>query len=117
MLASLGAITCLMRGTVGEVEATPGGADLALQMLAECAAVAAAEGYIPSEEFLARTKGALTAPGSGLASSMYRDLQQSRSVEVDQILGDLLVRAHKHAVPATLVTAAFVQLSIYQRRL
>ena len=117
MLASLGAITCLMRGTVGEVEATPGGADLALQMLAECAAVAAAEGYIPSEEFLARTKGALTAPGSGLASSMYRDLQQGRSVEVDQILGDLLVRAHKHAVPATLVTAAFVQLSIYQRRL
>jgi 2-dehydropantoate 2-reductase len=117
MLASLGAITCLMRGTVGEVEATPGGADLALQMLAECAAVAAAEGYTPSEEFLTRTKGALTAPGSGLASSMYRDLQQGRSVEVDQILGDLLVRAHKHAVPATLVTAAFVQLSIYQRRL
>lgn len=117
MLASLGAITCLMRGTVGEVEATPGGADLALQMLAECAAVAAAEGYPPSEEFQTRTKGALTAAGSGLASSMYRDLQQGRSVEVDQILGDLLVRARQHAVPGTLVTAAFVQLSIYQRRL
>lgn len=116
-LASLGAITCLMRGTVGEIEATPGGADLALQMLAECAAVATAEGYPPSDEFLARTKGALTAAGSGLASSMYRDLQQGRSVEVDQILGDLLDRARKHAVPAPLVAAAFVQLSIYQRRL
>jgi 2-dehydropantoate 2-reductase len=117
MLASLGAITCLMRGTVGEVEATPGGADLALQMLAECAAVATAEGYPPSDEFLTRTKGALTAAGSGLASSMYRDLQQGRSVEVDQILGDLLARARNHATPAPLLAAAFVQLSIYQRRL
>ncbi len=117
MLASLGAITCSMRGTIGEVEAVPGGADLALGMLAECTAVASASGYSPSDEFLTRTTGALTAHGSGLASSMYRDLQQGRSVEVDQILGDLLDRARAHGVPAPLLTAAFVQLSIYQRRL
>ena len=118
MLASLGAITCLMRGTIGEVEAVPGGADLALGMLAECTAVASASGYPPSDEFLTRTTGALTGHGSGLASSMYRDLQQGRSVEVDQILGDLLDRARAHGVPAPLLTAAFVQLSIYyQRRL
>jgi 2-dehydropantoate 2-reductase len=117
MLASLGALTCLMRGTVGDVEAVPGGANLALGMLAECTAVATASGYPPSDEFLTRTKGALTAHGSGLASSMYRDLQQGRSVEVDQILGDLLARATAHAVPAPLLSAAFIQLSIYQRGL
>jgi 2-dehydropantoate 2-reductase len=117
MLASLGAITCLMRGMIGEVETVPGGADLALQVLAECDEIATAAGYPPGDEFLTRTKSALTAHGSGLASSMYRDLQQGRPVEVDQILGDLLVRARAHGVPAPLLTAAFVQLSIYQRRL
>jgi 2-dehydropantoate 2-reductase len=114
MLASLGAITCLMRGTIGDVEAVSGGADLALGMLAECAAIATASGYPPSHEFVARTKGALTAHGSKLASSMYRDLQQGRPVEVDQILGDLLTRARAHGVPAPLLTAAFINLSIYQ---
>jgi 2-dehydropantoate 2-reductase len=117
MLASLGAVTCLMRGTIGEIEAVPGGADLALGILAESTAVATASGYPPGDEFLTRTKGALTAHGSGLASSMYRDLQKGRSVEVDQILGDLLARARAHAVQVPLLTAAFVQLSIYQRRL
>ncbi len=117
MLASLGAITCLMRGTIGEVAATAGGADLARQILAECTAVAVASGYPPSAEFLTRTRGMFTAPGSGLASSMYRDLQQGRSVEVDQILGDLIARAHAYAVAVPLLTAAFVQLSIYQRSL
>src|SRR5205814_8288459 len=30
-LASLGAITCLMRGTIGEIVAAPGGAELAIK--------------------------------------------------------------------------------------
>jgi 2-dehydropantoate 2-reductase len=117
MLAALGAATCLMRGTTGEIEAVPGGADLTLAILAECSAVATASGYPSDADFLARTKGTLTARGSGLASSMYRDLQQGRSVEVDQILGDLIVRAQAQGVQVPLVSATFVQLSIYQRRL
>src|SRR5580658_10701597 len=51
MLASLGAVTCLMRGTIGEVVAIPGGAALSLQVLDECAAVGAACGHKPSEIF------------------------------------------------------------------
>src|SRR6266513_2260701 len=39
-LASLGAITCLMRGTIGEIADAPGGADLSLNVLDESAAVA-----------------------------------------------------------------------------
>src|SRR6266550_4692082 len=41
-LASLGAITCLMRGAIGEIVAVPGGADLSLKVLDESAAVATA---------------------------------------------------------------------------
>lgn len=116
-LASLGGITCLMRGTVGDIEAVPGGAEQAIQMLGECAAIAAASGHAPSAETVARLRGMLTARGSGLASSMYRDLGQQRPVEVDHILGDLLARAKHLGVGAPLLRAAFTQLEIYQKRL
>lgn len=115
-LATLGGITCLMRGTVGEIEAAPGGADLARQLLAECAAVAAASGHPPGEKAMARISATVTTPRSPLASSMYRDLQREKRVEADHILGDLLARARRLAVPAPLLATAFASLSIYQRR-
>ena len=40
LLATMGSITCLLRGTVGDIEAAPGGAGLALEVLGECVAVA-----------------------------------------------------------------------------
>ena len=39
-LSSLGAVTCLMRGNIGETVAVPGGADVALKILDECSAIA-----------------------------------------------------------------------------
>jgi ketopantoate reductase len=48
--------------------------------------------------------------------TMYRDLQREKRVEVDHILGDLLARARRLAVPAPLLAAAVANLSIYQRR-
>ena len=49
MLASLGGVTCLLRGTVGDIEAA-GGASIALAFLDECSAVAAASGYPLTDE-------------------------------------------------------------------
>jgi 2-dehydropantoate 2-reductase len=114
MLASLGAITCLMRGTIGEIVAIPGGAALSLQILEECAVVAAACGHKTSEAFQSRHAGAMTASGSPLTSSMYRDLRKGAPVEVDQLLGDLLERAVVEGVATPLLNAAFINLRIYQ---
>jgi 2-dehydropantoate 2-reductase len=116
-LASLGAITCLMRGTIGEIVAVPGGADLSLKVLDESAAVGAACGHRPSETFLSRNTAAMTAPGSPLTSSMYRDLRKGAPVEVDHILGDFIERGAAHGVPTPLLKAAFANLRIYQERL
>ena len=116
LLATLGAITCLMRGTIGDIEAAPGGAVLALQVLADCGSVAAMSGYPPSEAFLARTKAMLTTPGSTSAPSMYRDLTQGLPVEADQIVGDMLARAQRFAIASPTLAAAFAHLTIYQRR-
>jgi 2-dehydropantoate 2-reductase len=116
LLATMGAITCLMRGTVGEIEAAPGGAGLALQVLEECCAVSKASGHPAGEAFVTRTKAAVTAKGSPSAPSMYRDLVQGLPVEADQIVGDMLGRAQGFGIAAPVLTAGYASLSIYSAR-
>ena len=116
-LASLGAITCLMRGTIGEIVAAPGGAELSIDVLNESVAVATACGQKPSEKVLSRHAAAMTAPGSLLTSSMYRDLRNGAPVEADQILGDFIERGSASGVTTPLLKAAFVNLRVYQDRL
>jgi 2-dehydropantoate 2-reductase len=114
LLASLGAITCLMRGSIGAVVAAPGGVETARAIIAECVAIAAANGY-PAEDAAAHaaTVQRLLEPGSSLTASMYRDLQKGARVEADPILGDLLERGRRHGVEAPLVRAAYAQLCVY----
>jgi len=114
-LATVGAITCLLRGNIGEIAAVPGGAELCLSAFRECAAIAGACGYPMSETFMVEKGPLLTAPGSPLTSSMYRDLTDQAPVEADTILGDLIERGQKRGVSAPIVQAAFVSLSIYQQ--
>jgi 2-dehydropantoate 2-reductase len=113
LLASMGALTCLLRGSVGEVVAAPGGAETARAILAECVAMATANGYPPTDEAQATMTRRLTEAGSPLTSSMYRDLCKGARVEADHILGDLLERGRRHGVEAPLVRAAYAQLSVY----
>src|ERR1700685_1908346 len=119
-LAALGAITCLMRGNVGEVNAARGGKEFILGLLDEVVAVVTAEGHPPRPAFVAEVRKSLTDPASTRASavyrhpprpafvaevrksltdpastgtsSMYRDLQQGRPIEAEQIIGDMLAR-------------------------
>jgi len=114
LLAGLGGICCLMRGSVGQIVAAPGGADFVQRFLAEVIAAITACGHAPRPKFLDLTRKLLLAPGSTLTSSMYRDLEQGRPVEADQILGDLLARAQRAAVATPLLAAAYSQLCVYQ---
>ncbi len=115
-LATMGGITCLMRGTIGEIEVEPGGAAFAGAFLDEAVAIARAAGHPPDEEFITATRRMVTAKGSNAASSMYRDLTQGLPVEAEQIIGDLIARGWVAAVPAPLLAAAFTHLSVYQAR-
>jgi len=116
LLATLGGLCTLARGNIGEIAATDGGVELAHAFLAEAAAVASAAGFAPSAASLAFIAGVLTAPGSPMTSSMYRDLISGGRVEADQILGDLRARARQAGIATPLVSAAFIQLDVYQRR-
>jgi 2-dehydropantoate 2-reductase len=117
MLASLGAITCLFRGAIGEVQSAPGGGELALKILAECAAIATASDYPPTEDSGGWAKRMIANPGSRLTSSMYRDMMAGGPVEADHILGDLLERGRAHCIETPLLQAAYVNLSVFQARL
>jgi 2-dehydropantoate 2-reductase len=117
LLASLGGITCLMRGNIGEVEAAPGGADFALSFLDEVVSVVNAVGVKPDDRFITETSTLFTTKGSPQTSSMYRDLQKGATVEADQILGDLLTRARKANIDTPLLAAAYAHLSVYQNKL
>jgi 2-dehydropantoate 2-reductase len=116
-LVSLGAITCLMRGTIGEIVAAPDGAELSINVLNESVAVATACGQKPSERVFSRHAAAMTTPESSLTSSMYRDLHKGAPVEADNILGDFIDRGSAHGVATPLLKAALVNLRIYQNRL
>ena len=117
LLASLGAINCLMRGTIGEVAVAPGGADFAAHLLDEVIAAVRAVGTAPSDAFVAAAREQLTRQGSAQTSSMYRDLQQGKPIEADQIVGDLVRRAREANIETPLLSAAFANLSIYQSSL
>jgi 2-dehydropantoate 2-reductase len=117
LLASLGAINCLMRGSIGEIEACPGGTAFALQLLGEVVAIVAAIGLPPSEGFLAGARAMLTEKGSPLASSMYRDLQSGKPIEAEAIVGDLVRRGAKAGINAPLLSAAYVCLVVYQNKI
>jgi 2-dehydropantoate 2-reductase len=117
LLSSLGAITCLMRGTIGEVEASNGGAAFARRLFDEVTGIIRAVGEPPSGGFDEFARALLTARDSGLASSMFRDVQRGRPVEVEDILGDLVARATRAGITAPLLSAAYTHLSLYQRRL
>jgi 2-dehydropantoate 2-reductase len=116
MLAALGAITCLMRGTIGEIEACPGGAAFALQLLNEVVAIVRAVGDPPSGAFLTSAREQLSAKGSSFASSMFRDVQGGRPIEVENIIGDLLRRGAKAGIAAPLLSTAYLHLLVYSSK-
>jgi 2-dehydropantoate 2-reductase len=115
-LASLAASTCLMRSSVGNILASPGGKDFILGMLDECSAVASAEGYPPRAPFLERTRGMLTMEGSQMTASMFRDIRAGAPVEADHVIGDLIARGDAGKVPVPRLRTAYTHLKAYEKQ-
>jgi 2-dehydropantoate 2-reductase len=115
-LASLAASTSLMRTSVGNILAAPGGKDFLLGMLDECSAVATSEGYAPRAPFLERTQGMLTAEGSPMTASMFRDIKVGAPVEADHVIGDLVARGDAGKVPVPRLRTAYTHLKAYEKQ-
>lgn len=115
-IVSLGAITCLMRGSIGDVVAVPGGTDYVRAITAEASAIATAAGY-PLPESVRETNTALfTKPGSTFTSSLYRDVVAGYPAETEHIFGDLAARAGAMGVDTPLLNLATLHLRVHQHR-
>lgn len=115
-IAAAGVITCLFRGTIGDILAAGGEAQI-LRAIAECEQIAQAAGHPVSEASHAQSLGLLTESGSAFTSSLYRDLQHGDPVEAEHIIGDLASRAAALQVPAPLLNAALLQLRTHHQAL
>jgi 2-dehydropantoate 2-reductase len=116
MLASLAALTCLMRANVGIIMRAPGGRETALAILDECCAVAAAHGYPPRPAVLDDTRAMLTDAQSKFTASMLRDVERGGRTEADHIFGDLIARAEATSVATPLLRLAYTNLKAYELR-
>jgi 2-dehydropantoate 2-reductase len=115
-LASLAASTCLMRTSVGNILAAPGGRDFLLGMADECSAVAGSQGYAPRAPFLERTHAMLTSEGSQMTASMFRDIKVGAAVEADHVIGDLMARGDAGKVPVPKLRIAYTHLKAYEKQ-
>jgi 2-dehydropantoate 2-reductase len=113
-IATGAGITCLMRAAVGDLVAA-GAADLATDLLEECAAIASRAGFPPRREALDRSRRMFTAAGSPLTASMLRDVERGARVEADHVLGDLLARAAA-AGDRSMLRIAYAHLKAYEAR-
>ena len=112
-LASLGAVTCLMRAPIGRVNRAPGGSEFSAGMFAEAIAVATAAGYPPSDRIRGFADKVISDTERETSTSMYWDLTHGNPVEGDHIIGDLAARGRELGVPTPLFSLAHTHLSVY----
>lgn len=116
LLASMAAMTCLMRGAVGDIVAAEEGEAVTLETLDECVRVATAAGYAPRDKVLEQTRALQTERGSTFAASMLRDIEKGGPIEGDHIVGDMLGRARALGVATPNLRLAYCHLQAYQAR-
>ncbi|MGH3415122.1 MAG: ketopantoate reductase family protein [Actinocrinis sp.] len=115
-IASVGAVTGLMRAPVGDVVAVPGGDEFARGIVAEAAGVAAAAGYPLTADQVAAVERTVTAPGSPTTSSMSRDLTSGRKTEVEAVIADLVDRGRPLGAAVPNLTIAALALRVHNRQ-
>jgi 2-dehydropantoate 2-reductase len=116
MLCSLAAMSCLMRGTVGDILEAGEGQAIVLETVEECRKVAAAAGGDPGEKGMQTVRSYLTQKGSRFAASMLHDLEKAAMVEADHIVGDMIARAKKAGIATPNLRMAYAHLQVYLAR-
>ncbi len=116
LLATLAAMTCLMRASVGDIMATDEGEALTVACLATCEDTAKAAGHEPRADRMAQARRMLTEAGSTFTASMLRDIEAGNRTEADHIVGDMLKRAAAAKVPCGILRAAYCHLQAYEAR-
>ena len=113
-IAGVGGVTALARSGIGPLLRRPEGRTLLTASCAEIAAVARAEGApLQAEAVDSVIEQATTLPPQW-RSSMARDLEDGRRLEVEALSGAVVRRGLKHGVPTPVHQTIAACLSIHQ---
>jgi len=107
-------ITCLMRASIGDILAAPGGREAMFQIFDECCTVATASGFKPRPAFIEFDTTLITTVGSPLKWSMLRDIERSSTTEGEHILGDMAARARALGVETPILNLARTHVAAYE---
>ena len=107
-------MTCMMRGAIGDIVASPGGREAILQLFDECCAIATAAGYPPRPTFIETRKAMFTKVGSPLKWSMLRDIERGSVTEGEHVIGELMGRANALGVAAPTLNLARIHVAAYE---
>jgi 2-dehydropantoate 2-reductase len=108
-ITAAGVVTCLMRGSIGDIMAA-GGHYFIEQVVAETERVAAAAGHHVTAKNHAATVEMLTEPGSVFTSSLYRDVAAGFPHEGEHLLGRFVDTAAGLHLDVPLTKLALLQL-------
>lgn len=115
-ITTLGAVTSLMRGTVGEVYDALAVPAWARRCSTRPPRSPPRAGHPVPEAERAATLAVVSASGSPMVPSLYRDPTAGRPSEVEHLFGDLTARARDFGVATPLLDLATLRLRIHQRR-
>ena len=107
-------ITCLMRASIGDILAAPGGREAMFGIFDECCAIATASGFKPRQAFIEFDTALITTVGSPLKWSMLRDIERGSTTEGEHILGDMVARAAKLDIKTPILNLARTHVAAYE---
>ena len=107
-------ITCLMRASLGDILAAPGGREAMFELFDECCAVSTASGFKPRLAFIEFDTKLITTVGSPLKWSMLRDIERGSATEGEHVLGDMVARACALGIETPILKLARTHVAAYE---
>ena len=115
-LSTAAAMTCLMRGSVGEIARVPGAERMFQRLFDEAAEVAEYNGHRPSSGFMATYRTLFADRTSGYTTSMLRDVEAGKQTEAQHILGHMVREARLAGIEGSLFEVALANLEVHEQR-
>ena len=115
-IVSFAGLSTLARANLGEILASPELTETFVAIMNEVATVAMAEGVDLGPDAVEKQLAANRGMHPGFKSSMQRDLERGRRLEVDAIAGALVRLGAKHGIPTPVTACINAVLSLEDRR-
>lgn len=109
-------LTTLTRAPIGETLASPELTATLLQMLVEAGAVAKAEGVDFGADVAEKRLGWMRRLHPEMKSSLQRDLERGKPLEIDALAGALARLGAKHGIPTPVTSCVNAVLALEDRR-